>query len=390
MRGFLRIGPGTVARHQLTLALALDCQLIVCIARNLAPQVIELQHAAEKAGARFQCVPGARALASLVTANDDVLVVSDGLLASPRCARELLADGPAVLVQPVETGTVAGFERVDINHAACGMLRIPGHLIERLSELPTDCDVASALTRVALQAGIAQRELPAAMRDGFDWVLVRNEQEAHRIELGWIARQIDGDGYRTAGSLLARFGVKRVGPALLHAGSGGNVVTIGALVFLLLAAGAAWGQFTAGALVLCMLAWLLRRASGLLLRIERKSQGMPRERWSREAAFGWLLDAVLVATLAWSPQNPVWSSLVERLFGPVMLLCVLRLLPRIFAGRWIGWAADRAALAALLAVASAAAVLIPAVHGLAALLALAGICMPLNRAGSVEPRLTRV
>ena len=85
------------------------------------------------------------------------------------------------------------------------------------------------------------------------------------------------------------------------------------------------------------LAWLLRRASGLLLRIERESLGLPPERWSREAIFGWLLDAVIVATLAWSPQNPVWAGLFERLFGPVMLLCVLRLLPRIFAGRWISW-----------------------------------------------------
>ena len=142
--------------------------------------------------------------------------------------------------------------------------------------------------------------------------------------------------------------------------------------------------------MLCGLAWLLRRVAGLLLRIERELLGLPPERWSREAIFGWLLDAVIVATLAWSPQNPVWAGLFERLFGPVMLLCVLRLLPRIFAGRWISWTADRAVLAALLAVASTAALLIPAVHGFAAVLALAGIAMPLNRAGSGESRLTRV
>lgn len=384
-RGFLKIGPGTVARHQLTLALSLEAQLIVCIARGLTPELIELQHAAEAAGARFQVVPGARALAGLVTAADDVYVIADGLLAPPQTARALVEGGPAVLVQPVESGTAAGFERLDVNHAAAGFMRIPGRLVERLNELPPDCDVASALSRIALQSGIARQELPQELREGSDWALVRSEAEAHHAETAWIARHMASDGVLTAGTLLGRLGIKAAGPALLHAGSGGNALAVGAFATVLLALGAGWAGYTATALAFCALAWLIRHMSGLLLRVERESLGRPPERWSREAAFGWVLDAILIAILAWSPQNQVWAGPVERLFAPVMLICMLRVLPRVFERGWVAWARDRAVWAALLAIASASGELFLAVHALAAALGLFAIVVPQTRT-----RLTRV
>ncbi len=377
-RGFLRIGAATVARHQASLALALECQLIVCIARSLSPELIELQHAAEKAGARFQLISGARSLASLVTANDDVFVIGDGLLASTRTACELLETGQSVLVLPVESGTAAGFERVDINHASAGMMRIPGRLIEQLNELPPDCDITSALTRIALQAGIGRRELPPGVRDGLDWVLIRNEEEAHRIEAGWIALQVSNDGPLTAGAMLARLGVKSIGPALLHAGSGGNALAIASLVVAMLAMGAGFAGFAAIALVCCGVAWVARRTSSVLLRIERESLGLAPDRWSLEAVFGWILDAAIVAIVAWSPQNEIWAHAGERIFGPLMLVCVLRLAPRVHGGQWVAWLGDRAVWAIVLASASGAGVLIPAVQLLAAGLALFAIVYPLK------------
>ena len=384
---FLRIGVGSVARHQLTLALALDCRLVLCIARGFAPEIAELQQVAEKAGARFQLVSGARAVAGLVTVNDELVVIADALLASQATAIALIEAGPAVLVQPVERGTAAGFERVDINHASAGLMRIPGRLVERLSELPPDCDVASALTRIALQGGIAQRALPSAGRDGFTWLLVRDEAEAHRIETGWIGLQVLNDGPVTAGAWLARLVVTTLGPALLHAGNGGNVLAIGALAIALLALGAGWSGLTAVALAGCAVAWVMRRTAGLLLRIERESQGKPGERWSREAMFGWLLDAVIIAILAWSPQNPVWASAGQRLFGPVMLIGVLHLVPRLQQGQWAAWFRDRSVCAALLAIASASAVLIPAMQVLAPLVVLLGIVLPMQK-GAANASLT--
>ncbi len=91
-RAFLRVGGNTIARHQLTLALALDCQRVICIARDLSPDLIALQHAAEDAGVQFHVVPGARALLQLVTGVDELLVLNEGLLVEPRAARGLQDD----------------------------------------------------------------------------------------------------------------------------------------------------------------------------------------------------------------------------------------------------------------------------------------------------------
>ena len=384
-RAFLRIGPASLARHQLSLALALDCQRIVCIAPEMSPELVQLQHDSERAGARFHCVSGPRGLAGLVTANDEVVVINDGLLAPLGAATSLLEGRHSVIVQPIEVGVAAGFERIDINHAAAGLMRIPGRLIERLHELPVDCDSASALTRIALQAGIEQRALPAEARDGLRWKLVRNEGEAHAAEAGWIALHLDGDGPVTPGTALARFAVRSFGPAILHAGTGGDMLAIAASAVILLSLGAGWIGWTIAALAVWTLAWILRRSAALLTAVERESMALAPLRWPRESLFGWIHDAALIAILAWNTVPVEGNSLWQRLFAPLMLLCLVRLLPRLSDRNWTAWLLDRSLLVLVLTLAAATGWLAEAVPGLAAVLALAAILLP-----SSLLRLTRV
>lgn len=107
-RAFLRVGGASLARHQLSLVLAAGCERVVCVARDFGPDLIALQHEAERGGARFQVIPGARGLTGLVTAVDEVLVMAEGLLPTTGDALRLLDGPPAVLVQPAEAGIPAG------------------------------------------------------------------------------------------------------------------------------------------------------------------------------------------------------------------------------------------------------------------------------------------
>ena len=375
-QAFLRIGPASLARHQLSLALTMDCQRIVCIAPGMAPELVQLQHDSERAGARFHIVSGAHGLASLVTANDDVLLIADGLLAPINPAVSLLEGSHTVVVQPVEAGLAAGFERIDLNHASAGLLRIPGRLLERLHELPGDCDVESALTRIALQAGVAQRPLPPEAQSGLRWRLVRNEAEAHAAEAGWIAIHLDGDGPLTPGSALARFAVRSFGPAILHAGSGGNALAIAATAGLVIALGLAWIGFIVTGLAFLATAWILRRSAALLLAVERESLALAPGKWSREPLFGWVHDGALVAMLAWNappfPGSPIWAAG----FAPFILIALLRLVPRIGTGTWSAWLGDRSLSGLVLASLAAGGVLAPGVQGLAVALALLAIVWP--------------
>ena len=133
-RAFLRVAGASVIQHQLGLVLALDCQRVVCLARGLSPEVIALQHAAEAAGLQFAVVTAPRQLAGLVTAADELVVVSEGLFAAPAGAVPLLEGrSPVVLVQPVEGALAAGYERIDLNRASAGLMRIPGDEMAHLS-----------------------------------------------------------------------------------------------------------------------------------------------------------------------------------------------------------------------------------------------------------------
>lgn len=385
-RAFLRVGGASVAQHQLALCQAMDCQRVICLARGLAPELVALQHAAEAEGMQFHLVTGARQVGGLITANDEIVVLADGLLAAPAGAIPLLEAGHGMLVQPVEAGVPLGFERMDINHASAGAMRIPGRLAERLSELPPDCDVASALTRIALQAGVAQRPVPLEAREGVSWRIVRDEAEAHTIEMGWIDLHMRQGRATTLGTALARLGVRTIGPALLHAGNGENALAIGAGVFLMMALGAGWFGVTSAAMLLLAMCWIVRHAAELLARIERDSLSRAPARLPREVLFGWLFDAVLVVLVVWSAQEesvPV-RSVVELLVAPLLLLCLLRILPQTFARGWTAWLEDRTSLCLFLAVMGAMQILPAAVSTLAVVLGLAGAL-----GGAIGGRITR-
>jgi len=344
-RAFLRIGGLTVARQQLTLALALQCERIVCIAPALTNPIVELQHLAERAGAHFHVIPGARPLVGLVTATDELIVLADGLFASTAEACDLLSDGQSVLVQPIEQGLAAGFERIDLNHAAAGAMRLPGRLAERLGDLPADCDAVSSLQRIALQAGVRPPEITPAGQDGLFWTLVRSDAEAHAIEPQWIRQRTRDSDPLGPARALALLGVRGFGPAMLHAGTGANALLIGALACILLALGAGWFGFVAVGLGLCALGWLLRETASLLVRIERDETAAPK-RIDGLGLFAWVIDGVLIVLLAWGTLGGDGHKFLDSLFPPFMLIALLRILSALPTGRWSGWLSDRG-LAAL-------------------------------------------
>lgn len=377
-RAFLRVGGISLARHQLALVLALGCERIVCIARGILPELVELQHAAEEHGARFHVVSGPRGLAGLITANDELIVLADGLLAEPAAAAAQIEAGPGVIVQPIELGQPAGFERIDLNHAAAGAMRLPGSLVERLAELAPDCDATSSLQRIALQAGLAQRMLPSGLRESGAWRLLRDEGEAHLAEAEWFRQHTSVSATSSASEIAARAAVRSIGPALLQSGSGGNAVGIFAVVAALLALGAGWFRFSAIALFLCVAADVLRRAASLLLQIERRSLGLRRSALPRQLLFGWGLDAVLVLILSWSqPAAPGEGPFVHA-FPAIMLIAMLRLIPDLLQTRWGHWLEDRGVFALALGLVVVVAGGMPGgfIAALAVVLALLGTAWP--------------
>ena len=380
-RAFLHVGGLTVARQQLGVALALGCDRIVCLVRALDPEVLALQHATEEAGAQFHAIAAPRALSGLVTAADELVVLADGLLADPGEAARLLDAGPGVLVQPVEVGVAAGFERIDLNTASAGAMRLPGRLVERLTELSDDADAVSALTRIALQGGVPQRHLPAGEVESRNWAIVRSDDEGHGLEPAWLARRMKEPERQTPGRMLSRWIARKYGPALLHAGSGKRSLAGGAAALALFGLVAGWFGFVATGLALCGIGWVVSKTLKELVQVERRALLLPLPRFSATSLFGAGVDVELIVLAGWGLGAPAGQYYWLSFFAPAMVVALTRLLPRAVGRGWASWFEDRLVLALLLAAAQISGYADFAHHAAAALIALLGIAMPRGNRG---------
>ncbi|MGF7152972.1 hypothetical protein [Novosphingobium gossypii] len=352
------------------------------MARGTSPELIALQHDAEDAGLQFAIATSAGQLAGLVTAADELVVISEGLFADPEQASALLEGrSPVVVVQPVEGALAAGFERIDINRATAGLMRVPGALVERLHELPVDVDAVSALTRIALQSGIAMREVPAAARTGSGWRMVRSEAEAYALEDEWMRARFAQEGPRTPGRTVARFAVLSFGSSLLHAGNASNVVSAAVLGAVAIAAGAGWFGFMWCAFAFLAIAWLLVEASRLLRATERHALGQACPAIPRADALVWLVDVGFAALILLDTPRFMGEPVIAWLCTPVILLLLLLLLPRVATGRFAGLFGDRALLGLILGFASGLGQVLVVVRLLSVALVIAALVLPRRRDG---------
>ncbi|MEY2942669.1 MAG: hypothetical protein RLY97_683 [Pseudomonadota bacterium] len=383
LRAHLALGNVSIARQQLGIMLGLGVERVICIAQKLDTHIIELQHFAEDAGAKFHVVTGPRGLLGLVTATDELLALADGLLAWPKMAAGLL-DRAGVLVQPVEEGLAAGFERMDGQYASAGALRIPGRLVERLAELPSDSDAFSSLQRIALQAGIAQRMIQDNSASNGSWNLVRHDDDAHAAETQWIRLHSDVVGARNCSTNIAQWAVRHVGPALLHAGSGNVIVASSGLLLALLALIMGWFGWVGAGLGFTGIAAILFISAHLLGRVERELQQLPSYYPWRAAICGWLIDGVILVLVVWNGPVNGGQNYLEIVFPPLILLGLSRILPMIGSRNrassqseqpnyWRFWVTDRSLVVLVLMVASWAGVLSQAVVALALLYLIMGL-----------------
>lgn len=349
LRALVRLGGVSLARHQVELALRQDCERIVCFTAALTPDIITLQHLTEAAGARFHSLNGARGLAGLVTAADTVLVLEDGLFVTGELMPDLRAGPPVVFVQPIEEGLAAGFERIDLNHASAGILRLSGGQVARLADLPDDVNIFSALQRIALQAAVTLRTIPPHDQGEAFWTLVRSEAQAERLEAHWIAVRTQPDAAATPTQWVMRHVVRAFGATLLDSAGGMASLLMGAGMLLILALGAGWFGYPVLGLVLAGLAGMLWTIRAMIGRIGPGPEGGP---WPT-IAFALCQDAALVALLTWGRPRLAGETLLDRVFPALVLLLLLRLVAGLAPPRWRGWLADRAVLALALGAAIA-------------------------------------
>ena len=106
-RGELFVGGRSLIGHQLAQALALGCRRIVILVDQSIADLAPLRNAAERVGAQVHTIGSSIDLVRLVTPADELIVLADGLFASPDAVLMLLGQEQGVLCFPIDEGLAA-------------------------------------------------------------------------------------------------------------------------------------------------------------------------------------------------------------------------------------------------------------------------------------------
>ena len=345
--GELSLAGISVAERQLDFAISLGCERVICIAQSFERGISSLQRRADAAGVKFNAIAGPRALLGLIGTTDQLLVIAEGLLPDRDIAQEYLAAGDTVLVLPVEAGIAVGFERIDLNHSWAGVVSLQGRLVERLSQLPPDCDAVSALLRIALQGHVAERALPESVLVDRHWVLVGNEGQLAELEAEWLRRHVGSSGIVSPGRTLANALVRSFGPRLLDKGWSGFAIGCAGVGLALAALVVAWFGPAIPAILLCGTAWFIAESGASLALLSRAGLGQSRARSDFGSVAQISIDVLLWAVLSIG----LMGGAEDRVFAPFAMLAVLHLASRTIKADWTDLSGDRLLLAVILAIA---------------------------------------
>jgi hypothetical protein len=352
------IGGKPLAERQLAFALSAGAERIILLGQKDGAEAEALRHLAERAGAKVQQVETAHGLLGIIGATDELLVIAPGLLPEAPEALEPLGKGSAVLILPSALGVAAGFERIDLERAWAGAVVVPGRLVERLAELPSDIEAASALLRIALQARVPDRKLPEAVLVEGSWAMV---DDRAAVDRAWLRRNLGSGQPSRPSDWLAHQTLQRAAGSLLgnHRTFAALLATFAALLAAAIAA-AAFGIAPLGFVLLALGAF-----TGALTTRFARLVAAPFAAGRREAALARGTEALVEIALALCAVLAIEGDLLHRLFPPVVLVGLLRAAkPAQWPGA-TGLLGDPLVLALVLAVAAALGLAEPAVMALA-------------------------
>ena len=253
LRAGLLLAGRSVLEWQVELAQTLGCERIICLCEAPGAAVLDVQKQVEAAGGDFHALRGTLKLVGLVRADDELVMLRDGLVIDPALALELACEGDAlrkgVLTLPASHVLAEDhpedFERIDRDRSWAGLAIMGAGQVQKLADLPPDGDVMSLLLRLALQARVECRELPLSVAESDGWMLATGTEALARRERALIDASAAQSAWTGPGRALAATTVRRIAPRWLE--SGVEVSAIGTV--LLMVSGfalAAMGYGTAG------------------------------------------------------------------------------------------------------------------------------------------------
>ena len=358
LRAELLLAGRSILAWQVDLLAALGAERVICLCHAVEGEVLSLQHKIEASGATFHALTGFVGLAALVRAEDDLLILGDGLLPDQLLVLDLVkvdtAWRRAVTCMAADHTMVASspddFERIDATRHWAGLLVMRGAPVQHLATFPDDAVAVSLLLRLALQARTPCHDLGSAQLEPGGWVLAESTAVVATHERDMMARALRPRDFRTPMIALADALVAALAPRGLRHGTtvAGSLALVLALSGVVVAALGAADIGLGCAAAAAFSGTIAAGYAGLAHGLQRRSEPIP-----GEAALRIALDALAALTL-WFALAPLpeWTALA--VCGP-LLIGLARLAARedakvALSGFW----RDRACLLVVLTIAAAA------------------------------------
>lgn len=357
LRAALPLAGRSVIAWQAALLQTLGCERVLCLAETSGGTVLDLQHTLEGQGVQFHALRGLSAIPALVRAEDDLVILADGLVPEPAVVRALTGGGEQGLQRmvatipadhPLATAHPEDFERIDATRHWGGVLVMRGAPAQRLAEFPADADAVSLLLRLALQAGTPTRELAPRELVPETWLLADSDAAVARHEGALIAAAAPPADWRAPGTALASAAVRAAVPKGLEQGP----VIAGASALVLLFGGvmaAAFG-FAATGLALAGLGVFATQVSHRFAALAARLRREPGGGRANKVLAG--AGDLLAALTLWFGLSPFPEIAPLAVLGPVTY-ALARLAARSGQTAFAAAASDRAGLLLLLALAAA-------------------------------------
>jgi molybdopterin-guanine dinucleotide biosynthesis protein A len=340
-RAFLELGGRKLIDWQLDLVRDLGCERVICLAQGPSSELDNFRTRTERLGLEFHAIGGPLQLVGLVSADQELVVLGDGVVFDREFLKEAFTERRGVAVVPADAGIDARFERVDAQWAWGGLFIARAQIAEQLAEMPADSDTISLLLRMALQSGTRLVEIDAERLDDGSLLLATSGTIIENRENALLDRGVKQISWFGPGNALAQLAARKSAAKWISRGPQMSLATaIGAVL-----GAAALIQYSQllWALVALFIAALVGSYSMALFSLKSKLLGVERPKYLY-IIFNIIIDISLIISLTY-PVDVGWQ---QRLFSAVTLLGGWRLAELLSSKKLESFWRDRSILIAIL------------------------------------------
>ncbi len=220
LRGEQMLAGRSVLAWQVQLARELGCERILCLCEAPRGEIIALQQHFERSGGEFHAIRSNAQLASLVRADDELVMMLDGLI----------VDQDAVIGALMEDGALAktiltmaadhrlaeahaeDFERIDRERQWAGIAAMRASKVHQLADLPPDGDAMSLLLRIGLQSRVECRLVSPDWLEDDRWLVASVGSALAEREQSLIKASAPSAGWSSPTKNVAAGIVRKIAP----------------------------------------------------------------------------------------------------------------------------------------------------------------------------------